>query len=306
MSTAKSKPKVGLSVQHSVDEAFIAILETHLHALQTWQHKARNWNDIEGVHQMRVALRRLRSALVTFRAAVPRTATAHWGDEMRWCANQLGPARDLDVFISESLRSVDHKLPLAGAEQLRALAENARAEAYQTANALLSSTRYASFKLGLGSWISSQRWREEIDSEQRQTLDIAIVPFAAQQLDKRWRGIKRRSKAIQQDSTPALHELRIECKKLRYATEFFSPLFADMKTFIAHLKKLQEVLGVLNDIAVMQILLDQLLAKHQNAVLLRYAGALIGWRSHEFYQLKDHLPELWREFSSLPKPWRSA
>ncbi len=115
----------------TASEAFAAILRHNYHFLLTWRDSARSWDDIEGVHQLRVSFRRMRSAVTLFRDAIPRDATAVWGDEMRWIAGELGPARDLDVFIAEGLGPVAELLPLPGAERLMRLAEARRAEIYQ-------------------------------------------------------------------------------------------------------------------------------------------------------------------------------
>lgn len=292
--------------EQTVNQAFTAILLQQLQQLQLWEDKARDWQDIEGVHQMRVALRRMRSLLRTFRPALPRELSDPWSDEMRWCASQLGPARDLDVFIDEGLNVVTDQLPLPGESKLETIAWQRREQAYQTVNAMLDSERYLDFKQNFQHWLSDQPWRQSdtLEDKQQQRLQSNIAPFACKRLNKLQRQVLEQGQDIDQDSAPVMHELRIECKKLRYAAEFFRPLFKGMDQFIRSLKVLQELLGTMNDVEVMKVLLQDLLKNRRDKELFQYAGGLIGWRAHEYYRLKDSFPQRWSEFTHCKLPWQ--
>ena len=110
----KSKIPAPVTADHSVSDAFATIMQHNFDYLLTWEEAARSWDDIEGVHQFRVTLRRMRSALSLFRDAIPQSARKYWSDELRWVASELGMARDLDVFISEGLSTDVEELPLTG------------------------------------------------------------------------------------------------------------------------------------------------------------------------------------------------
>ena len=114
----KRKKPAPVHSRQSTSEAFVTVLQHNFDYLQGWEREARSWEDTEGVHQMRVAFRRMRSALVTFRTAVPQELTRTWSEEMRWLAGQFGDARDLDVFIDEALGAVTGKLQLEGEERV--------------------------------------------------------------------------------------------------------------------------------------------------------------------------------------------
>jgi CHAD domain-containing protein len=305
MKKAKAKTPT-LHRQQTVSEAFSAILSHNLAQLAVWEPVARSWEDIEGVHQLRVSCRRMRSALRVFRAAVPKSVSADWGAELGWLAGQLGPARDLDVFISESLQAVAGKLPLPGGEPLLALAEARRAVAYETVVALLDSDRYATFKPAFSDWLDRQGWLAgKLKQQHRLWLDSSVVPFARDCLDRQERQVLATGSEVDRESPPAMHQLRIECKRLRYAAEFFGPLFRDMADFIAQLKGLQDLLGVLNDVTVMHRLLDDLPSGQTDPTVLQYAGGLVGWRTCQYHAIKDSFDSRWEAFLTARHPWWS-
>jgi CHAD domain-containing protein len=302
--TKKTKGPTPIHTQQTVSEAFGAILLHNFNYLSAWEEEARSWTDIEGVHQMRVAFRRMRSALRVFRSAIPHPVTAHWADEMRWLANQLGPARDLDVFIAEGLELMAEKIPLPGQEKLAALAQQHRAQAYENVRLMLDSDRYACFKQDFNTWLETQAWLEGgLQDKHRRRLASNVVPFARKLLDKQERQVQAAGGHVNQDSAQEMHQLRIECKKLRYAAEFFNSLFKGMDGFISHLKRLQDLLGVMHDVAVMHHLLEELLAGQSDPELLQYAGGLVGWRTRQYYEIKDSCNDRWEEFVGAKHPW---
>ncbi len=288
----------------SVREAFAAILWHNVRALVAWEKAAKSWKDIEGVHQIRVALRRMRSALSVFRPAIPRDVTGTWAQQMRQFASALGPARDLDVFISEGLVPLAEHLPLPGAKSLMALAERHRAMAYDPVRTMLESAEYRCFKKDFRAWLRAEGWRSaELSERQRARLDSRALAFARKTLKQRLRKVLKAGADANQDSADDMHRLRIECKKLRYAVEFFLPLFEGSEGFVAHMKKLQDLLGMMHDVAVIPTLIDNLLQGEADRDVHHYAGVLIGWRAREYYDLKDTFTKRWAELAEAPAPW---
>ncbi len=98
-----------------------------------------------------------------------------------------------------------------------------------------------------------------------------------------------------------LHRLRIACKKLRYSAELFSSLYADEKVdrYLAALGKMQDTLGMLNDIAVARRLLDQLGAgsQHEASLMIR------GWVEHDYAQHLAELHKAWQKFAGRKVFW---
>jgi len=302
---SKSKAPPPIHAEQSASEAFATILRHNLDCMLTWRETARSWDDIEGVHQVRVSFRRMRSALTLFRNAVPKAATEAQGDEMRWIAGELGNARDLDVFISEGLAEAAARLPLAGGERLKTLAEQRRAQIYaERVVPMLDSERFERFCNDFPAWVDTRAWEQApLKSKQAKRLHSGIVGYARSLLDKQERRVLSAGTHVDREDAAAMHQLRIECKKLRYAAEFFRPLFDGMDTFIGHMKGLQDLLGVMNDVVVTRQLLDDLLHDERDHEVLIYAGGLIGWRSCQSRHLLDRFDDHWEELVEAKHPW---
>jgi len=299
-----SKQSSPLQSEQTVAQAFIALMQQHLDYIEQWEAGSRSPDDIEGVHQMRVGLRRMRSAVRLFRPAIPAEIGRPWADEMRELAQMLGPARDLDVFITEGLTAISGELPLPGETALQERAEQLRAEAYVTVREMLDGERYANFKRDFRQWLETEGWNQGPLSEKNQkNLSRKVRKFARKRLSKQHQKVLAQGEGADSHSAEQLHELRIECKKLRYAAEFFTPLFSGMDDFIDHLKDLQDLLGVINDAEVTQSLLNQLLEGTDNSEMQRYADGVMGWRSCERYQLQQQFNAGWEDFQSTKTPW---
>lgn len=213
--------------------------------------------DPDAVHQMRVALRRLRAAVTLFKDALADGERDAVRGDLKALASALGPARDLDVFIDKTLRPAEARH--AGDPDFAALMtdyERRRDEAYARALAALRSGEFARAILRAAAWIEAGDWLGSRDKTLRAARDRPIAAHAAAELDRRWRKVRRRSRGLRRLAPEARHEVRIEIKKLRYAAEFFASLFEEAggvkrrKTALATLATLQETLGDLNDIAV--------------------------------------------------------
>ena len=302
---SKSKAPAPVSGKQSVSDAFATIMRHNFDYLLTWEEAARNWEQIEGVHQFRVTLRRMRSALSLFRGALPKSSRSYWSDELRWVAGELGMARDLDVFISEGLNAVADDLPLSGAEGLLQLAERRRQQVYEEqVRAMLDSDRYRQFKEGFETWFEKKQWETEGPNKKQSKLMASnMVRFSRNLMDKQERKVLSAGSHVDRYNAEEMHSLRIECKKLRYAAEFFRPLFLGMDDFIAQMKGLQDLLGLMNDVAVMRHLLDSLLADESDHEILVYAGGLVGWRTCDYHHMLNRFDVYWEEFLEAKHPW---
>jgi inorganic triphosphatase YgiF len=200
--------------------------------------------DIEFVHQLRVALRRLRSALRLFRGAVPPGEDAAFAEDLRWAAGLLGRCRDWDVFVTETLPSL---IAAQGdAEAGRAVLARARArqrEARRAAREAIVSTRYGLTMIRVARWLSTPA----------EPADGAEPPkeFASRRLRKGARRLAAHSAAFATLDAPARHRLRILVKRQRYAVEFLGSLFRApmVKRHVRALSRVQDALGLANDCA---------------------------------------------------------
>ena len=297
MSRRKARKERPLRAGMTVSSALGAILQDSFNDLTRWESKARSWDDIEGVHQMRVNARRMRAALGSFRSAVGKDVSLHWSEELRWIASQLGNARDLDVFIAEGLTPAHDQVTLAGRDELMALAEQRRAAAYEVVGATLDSDRYAQFKRDFPEWFRAQQWEQmDLSEKQRKNLDMKIDRYARKLLERLDARVLETGTNLDKNDAEQMHQLRIECKKLRYAAEFFSPIIPGLDAYTRHLKQLQEVLGTLNDVSVMCSLLKELLAGQSDPNVFGYACAMVAWRTREGCTLLASFEKRWQAF----------
>ena len=227
-------------------------------------------SDPRALHQARVAIRRLRSSFAVFKPVIVDPQHDELREEVRWFANQLGDARNLDVLLHR-FGSEAGKDPAGGAlrKRLRAEREGAYARVLNT----LNSQRLRTLMLELVAWIETGTWRHD-----NEMAALSLPRFAATQLDKRWNRVRKRGKALARLDPERRHQLRIEVKKLRYAVEFFAslPKHGDaergQRACLGSLELMQESLGELNDVESARDLLATLLGTDADAAeTLRYA-----------------------------------
>lgn len=268
--------------------------------------------DPEGVHQLRVGVRRLRSLLSLFREVLPPEAVAPLREELRWLGRALGPARDLDVFLEERLERLAARRPDDGAlKRLRDEARAAREEAYRDVREALAGPRFARLLLTLGRFVADRGWRAQPLSEGSARLFFPGAEVGRALLARRWKKTRRRARVLRRGAeapVPALHELRIECKKLRYASEFLAPLFPGRAParFARRLSRLQDRLGHLNDAATAEHLCAALLARmgaeagpaHHHA-----AGFVVGHAARTAEERLEGLAGDWRRLEKLGPFW---
>lgn len=285
----------GIAREMSVDEAFRAIAWNCIGQLQENQSRLAQGYDLEYVHQMRVAVRRLRSALNLFAAAAPAIKDAALIGELRWLAGQLGPARDWDVFMAETLPPVMEALPgEAGLPWLRRQAVSLRRERREQAREAASSQRYHKLLLTLGGWLWRAPWRTAATAAE---LDLPVAAFAAQQLARRHCKLCRRGRGLADLTVEQRHAVRIAAKKLRYATGFFFGLYPrkETKRYLKALARLQDGLGALNDRAVTGRLLAEI-AGGRDPLRIRAGGVIIGWNACKTRCQLSGMARAWKRF----------
>jgi inorganic triphosphatase YgiF len=297
-----------LAPEATVGEAMAAIFGACFRHWLANEAAALDGSDPEGVHQLRVALRRLRSALTMFRPAIPAEQQDWLKRDAKWLIGQLGPARDGDVLLAEVLAPVLAARPEdGGLERLRAAAEARRAAGYETARAALAGPDHAGFVLRFGRWLAGRGWQTA--DGPAELLAVPIVEFAGELLKKRRRSAAKRGRDFEALDPPARHELRIALKKLRYAAEFFGSLYRPKATgkYVKRLKELQDDLGHLNDVAVAEPLLGAAIAaarKDGRAELERAAGLVLGWHLHAAGALEEGLARRWQRFARTESFWQ--
>jgi CHAD domain-containing protein len=229
---------------------------------------------------MRVGLRRLRTAFRLFEEVVKDGEARRLGDEVKWLADELGAARNLDVYLQDVF--VPEALSDEGvARRYGDRLQRSRKAAYAKADAAVRSPRFARLMLDLAVWLEDGAWRSPKDDAPRATALAAPIPdFAARVLENLRRTVKKRGKDLAKLDPEHRHKLRIRCKRLRYASEFFAHAFDGgrkrREAFADALKGLQDALGLLNDMAQAQATAAQTLGKGAPQAMSFAAGELVG------------------------------
>ncbi|CCE09867.1 putative CHAD domain containing protein [Bradyrhizobium sp. STM 3843] len=213
--------------------------------------------DPEGVHQMRIGLRRLRAALSLFKDMVRGTEVRRIKGELKWLTEQLGPARDRDVFLTKTVapfRSAHQDQPEFAL--LEEDAANDRRKGFARARAAVESERFRHLLLDVTAWLLDGDWRNASDPLRQALRQRPIADVAARELKRRTRKIVKRIGRLERLDAVQRHKLRIAVKKLRYGREFFAELRDVVgggrraRRFNAALKRMQSALGDLNDMRV--------------------------------------------------------
>jgi CHAD domain-containing protein len=261
--------------------------------------------DPEGVHQMRIALRRLRSICALFRRHIPSPAFRAINSEARWLMRQLGPARDWDVFAQTTIASLVTAAPDVDLVGLREAVEQQRKSSYGALQTVLADARCSRFLLSLGHMVECRGWRNEIDSEALAVLSQPVPALAERILDRLRRKALKRGAHFRQLNIHAQHNLRIDLKKLRYAAEAFLPLYAahaPAKRYVRRLARLLASLGSARDIASPRILVDVIRQNDQPALHLAI-GAVTGWLARDQIAMAKTLRKRWRRFKAARAFW---
>ncbi len=252
---ARRRAAPALPAEASVEVAVQAVIG---HLLEVMLHQAPRCVlgiGPEGVHQLRVALRRLRSALKNFRPAIRCDAVDGFDKELGLLARRLGPARDWDVFLGGLGAALAAAVPGdKRCAQLIKAAEARRDAAYASLREALDGPAFRRLVLDGIALVALTPWRE-LDTP-APLLDLPVAEFGASLLDKRWHKLCDQGEEAGALDAEALHELRLGCKRLRYAAELFAPLWPGRagRRFLRRLSAAQEALGQANDLSVARAL----------------------------------------------------
>jgi triphosphatase len=232
-------------------------------------------DDPEFLHQLRVGWRRLRSLLKLATLLTPPERLAPLEQELAWVGSVLGPARDYDVFATETLPAVAaHFRGQSEIRRLRARVARRRRRLRDAARELLATTRFQQLLLALGAFL--------IELERSAPADAGLAlarDWVRPLLKERDRKLHKRTRHVHRLDSAERHRARVAAKKLRYAAEFFSPLYPGKRSdeYVAALSKLQGALGRLNDLTVAARVLEETVPAAAEPGLAHAVGIVRGW-----------------------------
>jgi inorganic triphosphatase YgiF len=273
---------VALKRKASMGEALAAILRNCLEQMQANESGVLA-GEVESLHQLRVGLRRLRAAMAMVKdmAQLP----APLADDVEWLADELGDARNWDVFIESLLPGLpvpdEHKPALARVEA----AAHEEAERHRgRVRGAVGSPRYTGLMLGLGAWVMGRGWKQSgpADGPPAAALEKKVGKTAPRLVQHAAARVRKRARGVDLRQPVSLHRVRIAAKKERYAREFFETLSHGKKEARRHdmLADMQDELGVLNDGVVARELIGQLRDRvPQELALLSFIEGVLAARA---------------------------
>ncbi len=239
-----SSPGEGLTRSQTAGGAFGTLFGQLLDAVEANIEGSLVGVDIEFLHDLRVAVRRARTALKLASRVVDEPARESFAAGFRWLGAVTTPARDLDVHLLE-LSAMRDLLPPQLADSLAPLHKHLARQQRAAQRTLSTRLRSPAFTRLVHD--CRQQLSEGFSGP---SAGVPLGPLADQRVRDAWRTVLRRGRAIDATSpSEALHDLRKKCKELRYTLEFFAGLYdrKHVKTLVAELKALQDNLGEFQD-----------------------------------------------------------
>ena len=267
---------------------------------------AESGGDPEGVHQLRVALRRLRAVLYFLRRELAAPSLQALDTEAKRFARTLGPARNWDVFIDSTLFEIEKaSLPDIEFSLMREASAPFRDQAYREVRGGIADPQTNRFLLSLGFVIEQRSWRNDVASAEIGILAEPSTKFAARILTRLHRKALKRGRHFRHLQPEVRHKLRILLKKLRYSAEFFLPLYINetSRKYIKQLSRLQDGLGEANDIITSRKLLSVVRESTDQPDVHQAIGAVTGWQGHLELAEADRLDNRWRKFERTLLFW---
>ncbi|RCK21797.1 adenylate cyclase [Thalassospira profundimaris] len=297
---------VELTDDMSAETAFRTMLGQGLRMILSNEVCVRQDLDVEGCHQMRIGMRRLRVALNLFKRNLPAGEAVLLRRLLKSCSKGLDGLRDWDVFLGETLPLIEERFPdHQGVAELRIAAQKQRAKALDAARVMLDAPEYGQLLLILGAWASYSRWASGASAEQMKAMASPVTDLATPLLDRAYKRVTKRGENVAELTTPQLHALRLDVKQMRYGTEFFGSVYPakKVKKFRSRLTSMQQILGQLQDAAVaearLSALTPELSADGHVAV-----GLVSGWFGARVEHELPGLEEACKNFTEQKLFWK--
>jgi inorganic triphosphatase YgiF len=270
--------------------AFASVVHACLNQLQNNERGLHESDDPEFVHQARVAIRRLRSAIRAWKPLLPAVFVTDFDPRWRTLAAALGDTRNWDVFVTETLPPLVDAFPAhPELDRLARYAIRRSAINRKHARNTFDTADYSCLLLDFTATTLALP-----DSPEPPLKD-----FARSCLNKRVKHVSKLAAVAHKADAAARHRLRVTLKRLRYAIEFFAPLFPGQRMQRYHLAatRLQDLLGQMNDLVVaMQFTKEALPA--------RKAEFIGHWLEEKSSLLQQELKRSLSDFLKQEAPWK--
>ena len=301
----KAKPIKSKSLATFDDAVMVVISNTLAQFVANWAC-LRECDEPESIHQMRVALRRMRCGLSIFKRALPNAALEILCEDTRRLTSAFGPVRNADAVRISVLQG-----PLACAarpencEALRVILEKRRIAAYALARSQIESLAATLFVLKVQRFLVRREWRAARADVESKRVQVQVRKFSKDALDRLLVRVLKRGKGVATISDEERHKLRIALKNLRYGVEFLGALFVGRerrRTYIKKLSALQGHLGIRNDIVVIRTYSEELRGE-AGPEAERILDFIMGWYAREASIVDEAVGKSWKKFKRADNFW---
>ncbi len=306
-----SSKRLGITGQDSAADAARKAMRFHFRRMLKYEAGAIDGRDSEDLHDMRVAVRRLRAAVQLFRPYLPKKQVARLRKDLRRLGRALGPARDYDVMLA-NLDAYRAAAPATAEDALAPLVRRWRKQRKRARKAMieyLESKRYRRLKRRMGEYLEAPRPPEvaadTADGRAAVPQDPLISAVVPALIANRYDRLLAYGPSLHSASIETLHALRIDCKRLRYALEFLREVLpAQAAEAIEDVTQAQDHLGEINDAYVAGGVLRQLVkqwrrakddsrnsaaSRNALAVYLAYCDDCVRTKAHTFPVMWERL-----------------
>lgn len=264
----KAKKKVGVAVEIIMNSGFNEILNAYDRFFE-------NQSDPEGVHQVRVRIRKFRAVLAFFKPLFKVESYQLQQDTLRKMGQQFGEVRQLDVLLS-GISEIEKNANLESSDfgKLKDHLHGKREMAFKQLLTSLKTDVFALALLDIWVWKLNDPWEAGAAD-----LQLSIKDYTDKYIQNWLKKIRRSMKSLDIKDQQAVHRVRIKSKKLRYVIEQLASIL-DRKTrkSMDAFEKMQDDLGYYHDVFANQQLLKQLVATSDDCHLHYQAGIIIGWQ----------------------------
>lgn len=293
----KARP-VRIRCKDTCANAFAAILPSTARQILVNREVVLQTDDPNGAHQLRIGLRRLRSALHALRPIADRGSLRTFEGCARDMGRCIGTLRDADALISGIHAPAEAAASdKAGFEELREVLARERQRRRDEVRTALRGHAWTKLQLYLTLWPRTL--------EDNPQLERPVMGHARKALRKAWKKAAKLGGNLEKLDAEHRHEMRKALKKLRYQAEFFAPLFATdgPERFIERLKKLQDVFGYINDVRMAPKLVELRKQSGAGEEAARAAGYAEGYHETEAVHVWRHAGGAWLDLKRAKHFW---
>lgn len=261
-----SKPAITVAPNEPAQQALHTMFRELVHIIRINEGGVAKDLDIEFLHDLRIAVRMVRTLLRLFADIIPLDVSTKLNNDMKWIGGLTGDTRDFDVYLSleNEYKKLLPEILQPGVHSFFRHVEERREKSFAAMKQRLESSQYQE---ALSYWTTYFSDLHPI--KENVTEESTILHAVSKKIAQQYASIDRRlRKAEKKKTDKAFHALRIECKRLRYLFESFASLYSDedIIPLIKQLKLLQEKLGDLNDISVQEQVLIEYLSDIDNSL----------------------------------------